>query len=61
MYENILNQELIFPDYLNESICHLIKGMMQKDPNRRLQSISEVKRHPWLKDVMWDEILNKRL
>jgi serine/threonine protein kinase len=61
MYENILNKELIFPDYLKESICNLIQGMMQKDPTKRLQSIAEVKRHPWLRDVKWDDILNKRL
>lgn len=34
---------------------------MMKEPAQRYQSLAEVKRHPWLSDVRWDDILNKKV
>ncbi|CDW89031.1 protein kinase domain containing protein [Stylonychia lemnae] len=61
MYESILNHDLSFPDYLNPSLINLMTNMLQRDPNKRYQSISEIKRHSWLKDVKWEELLNKKI
>lgn len=35
MYENILNQELSYPNYLSPEAANLIKNLLQKDPNKR--------------------------
>ena len=35
--------------------------MMHKDPVKRYQTIGEVKRHPWLRDTLWDDLLAKRV
>jgi serine/threonine protein kinase len=42
-------------------VSNLIASMLKKDPNKRIQSISEIKKHTWFKDVNWDDVLNKRL
>ena len=34
--------------------------MLMKDPQIRYQSLTDVKIHPWLSDVKWDEVLAKR-
>lgn len=35
--------------------------MLQKDPTKRYKSVSEIKRHSWLKDVDWDALLAKSI
>ena len=32
----------------------LLKNLLVKDPNKRFQSIKDIMRHPWLKDIDWD-------
>jgi len=61
MYESILNHDMQFPDYLNPSLVNLMTNMLQRDPNKRYQSISEIKRHSWLKNVNWEDLLNKKI
>lgn len=61
MYESILNDDLYYPDYLSASVVNLMQNMLQRDPNKRYQSLSDIKKHSWLKDLVWDDVLNKRL
>ena len=35
--------------------------MLQKEPNLRIQSISEIKKHPWLSSINWPKIMNKEV
>ena len=46
MYYNIVNKELTFPNYVSNEAVILLKGLLQKDPSRRLGSkfgIEEIK------------------
>lgn len=40
MYECILNQELVYPDYLSKQLVHLMSNLLHKDPSKRYESIS---------------------
>ena len=42
-------------------IGDLISKMMTKEPAQRYQTLAEVKQHPWLRSVSWQDILNKRI
>lgn len=42
-------------------IQDLISKMMIKDPKGRYQTLEEVKRHPWLVDINWNDILEKKI
>ena len=35
--------------------------MMTKEPAQRYQTLAEVKQHPWVRSVPWQDILNKRI
>ena len=63
MYERIISDQVELPeDFLNrEVIGDLISRMMTKEPQHRYQSLSEVKKHSWLKDVSWDDLIKKRI
>lgn len=34
---------------------------MDKDLSKRVKSVSEIKNHPWLRDVNWNEVLEKNI
>lgn len=36
MYHNIVHQEVSFPRYLSNEVVKLLKGLLCKDPTRRL-------------------------
>ena len=64
MYIKILHDELEPPNYLSKHAKHLILGLLEKDPSRRLGSengIEEIKSHPWLKGSDWKRILSKKV
>ena len=64
LYHKILNEELVIPRYLSKNAQLLVGGLLRKDPTLRIGSIlgiKEVKNHPWLGDVDWEEIWNKKV
>jgi len=53
IYENIVNSEITFPSnvYLSIEIKSLLKGLLEKNPTKRLGSlygIKEILIHPWI-------------
>jgi serum/glucocorticoid-regulated kinase 2 len=53
IYENIVNSEITFPSnvYLSIEIKNLLKGLLEKNPTKRLGSlygIKEILIHPWI-------------
>lgn len=64
LYEKILTQELVVPKYMSSALSSLLKGLLRKDPTLRLGSIfgvKEIKEHPWLDGVNWDNVRNKKI
>lgn len=44
--EKIIKEEIQIPNYVDESLADLIKGMLEKDESKRF-SISQIKNHKW--------------
>jgi serine/threonine protein kinase len=64
MYYNIVNSELTYPNYLSPEAVKLLKGLLNKDPNRRLCSrfgIDEIKQSDFSKGIDWDMLKKKKL
>ena len=57
MYYNIINYEPTYPHYLSESSITLLKGLLCKDPSKRLgnkDGIEEVKSSDFCKGIDWE-------
>jgi serum/glucocorticoid-regulated kinase 2 len=59
MYQRIMREQVELPlDFPNkELIGDLIARMMTKEPQQRYQTLAEVKAHPWLREVRWNDLL----
>ena len=48
------------PAFLPKAAKDLIKGLLQRDPTKRLCSAAAVKAHPFFAKVDWDAVKDKR-
>jgi serum/glucocorticoid-regulated kinase 2 len=56
MTMRILESELTFPAHVSPVCIGLIKGLLERNPNKRLgskQGVEEIKSHEWLSDIDW--------
>ena len=56
MYHNIVHKEMTYPRYLSIEAVKLLRGLLCKDPERRLgfkEGFDEVKRSDFCKGVDW--------
>jgi serum/glucocorticoid-regulated kinase 2 len=63
MYQDIVDSNLYYPDYLNTLVVDLLKKLLCKDQSKRLSftSISKIKTHPWCRDIDWASMLEKKI
>ena len=65
IFHNIEFGELKIPEFVSEEAADLLRGLLQKDPKKRLGGSSkdaqEIKEHPYFKDVDWDKVYNKQI
>jgi len=62
IYKGIINNPVEYREHqLTPELESLLKGMLQKNPSQRFQTISEVKTHPWLAGVNWTKVVNREL
>ncbi|GFY95732.1 serine/threonine protein kinase 2 [Actinidia rufa] len=58
--EKIIKDKIKLPAYLSSDAHSLLKGLLQKDPSRRLGSgpkgSDEVKHHKWFKSINWKKL-----
>ena len=59
MYQQIIDDEIDFPFYISEEACSLMRKLLMKDPKERFQTISDVKKHEYFQDIVWEDYLNK--
>eukprot|EP00008_Paramoeba_atlantica_P011858 CAMPEP_0201493132 /NCGR_PEP_ID=MMETSP0151_2-20130828/36227_1 /ASSEMBLY_ACC=CAM_ASM_000257 /TAXON_ID=200890 /ORGANISM="Paramoeba atlantica, Strain 621/1 / CCAP 1560/9" /LENGTH=663 /DNA_ID=CAMNT_0047880317 /DNA_START=60 /DNA_END=2051 /DNA_ORIENTATION=+ len=62
----ILTQPLYFhPDHFSKEAKDILKGLLERDPNKRLgasrEGAEEIKRHPFFKDVDWDMLYHRKV
>ena len=64
IFRNIEHGELIIPKKVSKEAATLLRGLLQKDPNKRLGSVKdacEVKEHKYFKKVNWEDVYHKRI
>ena len=65
IFHNIEFGELKIPEFIREDTKSLLRGLLQKDPKKRLgggnRDAEEIKQHPYFKDVNWDDVYYKRI
>lgn len=65
MYENICFARLNFPPYVHDDARHIIRGLLERDPNRRFGSgpygIDDLKKHPFFETIDWEKLYNKEI
>ena len=65
IFHNIEFGELKIPEFIKEDTASLLRGLLQKDPWKRLggsiKDAEEIKQHRYFKDVNWDDVYNKRI
>jgi len=64
MYQAILTQPLVFKASGSHTTRHLLKGLLQKDPKRRLGSSDrdwqDIKNHDFFKSINFNDLLQKK-
>ena len=65
IFFNIENEELRIPQFVSEDAANLLRKLLERNPEKRIGSSNldaeEIKRHPYFKDVNWDDIYNKKI
>eukprot|EP01133_Synstelium_polycarpum_P003623 gene3623-4151_t len=63
MYQKILNGELKIPSYITPEAKSLLEGLLTREVDKRLgsKSGSDVKNHPWFKNIDWEKLDRKEI
>ncbi|KAJ2717315.1 Serine/threonine-protein kinase [Coemansia spiralis] len=62
MYRRILEDELVFPDDMGNRAKSLLRGLLQRDPRRRMgnNGAAEIKNQPFFAEINWDYLIGKQ-
>ncbi|XP_028409048.1 RAC-alpha serine/threonine-protein kinase-like [Dendronephthya gigantea] len=65
LFELILTEDVKFPQRLSDLAKAVLSGLLEKNPKKRLggdiSDANQIKRHPFFSDVVWDDVLNKKV
>jgi serine/threonine protein kinase len=65
LFEKIKFYALKYPNTLSPNARNLLEGLFKKDPEKRIGGGSgdatEIKEHPWFKDMDWDALIKKEI
>ncbi|GAA0144452.1 protein modifying enzyme [Lithospermum erythrorhizon] len=65
LQEKIINEKVKLPPRLSSDVHSLLKGLLQKDPSKRLGSgprgANEIKYHKWFRPINWKKLEAKEL
>ena len=59
MEDNIKNKEPSFSENISTEAKELISKLLHKNPSKRMQSLSDLKKQKWLCDIDWNSILER--
>jgi len=60
MYKKILNDGVVFPQDLSDTVCDFILGLLDKDPNERMTA-AEIQEHSWFEGFDWESLFHKAM
>lgn len=58
---NSRQTEQLDTDGLSNEAGLLVRGLLEKDPKKRLSSIKQIKKHPFFASIHWSDVENHRL
>ena len=61
MYEFILTKPLEFPPDVSPAAQDVLRQLLDRNPDTRLQSIDKLMAHPFFHDIKWDDLYNRRV
>lgn len=61
MLERICNENLKISNTVSPNLKNLLTKLLIKDKQKRLNNFEEIKKHPWLKDIIWEKIIERKL
>ncbi|KAK8790933.1 hypothetical protein WA158_005564 [Blastocystis sp. Blastoise] len=71
LYQDIMMKKIKYPSFLSHDVISLLKGLLTKDPNKRLGSIipvknqvggvQQLKNHPFFKNIDWSKVLDRSI
>jgi len=65
MYKKIMQNQISFPSNYSEKAQSLVRGLLEKDPNRRLgggpDDAEEIKSHPIFSNINWHKLYKKEI
>ncbi|KAL5813978.1 hypothetical protein ACOSQ3_024760 [Xanthoceras sorbifolium] len=65
LQQRIINEKVKLPPYLSSEAHSLLKGLLQKDPSKRLGSGpsggDDIKRHKWFRSINWKKLEAREL
>jgi len=62
MYFKIMHAKLEFPDTLDqEPTRHILTGLLERDPAKRLADPKAIKKHPYFENIDWEKLLRKEV
>ncbi|CEI93259.1 Putative AGC/PKC protein kinase [Rhizopus microsporus] len=65
IFDAILEDDILYPINMSSDSISICQQLLQRDPNRRLgggpDDAAPIKRHPFFRGVVWEDILNKRI
>lgn len=61
MYDMILSRPLVFPRFFSADLQSLLRALLEREPEKRLQSGAEFCRHPFFRDIDWERLRRKEL
>jgi serine/threonine protein kinase len=64
MFNKIMHSEPKFPSYISKQAQSLIKGLVEKNPSKRIGSsfgFQEIKDHEYFRDFNWGTIVKREV
>ena len=65
LFYNIQQGKLLIPDFVSENAKSLLKGLLKRDPKKRLgggsRDAEEIKEHKFFEDVNWKNVYEKKI
>jgi len=61
MYQKIMTAKLVIPDSISSDAASLLRGLLERDPEQRLQDPNAIRAHPYFKDIDWNALNEKAI
>jgi len=61
MYQKIMSAKLVIPDNISQSAAQLLRQLLERDPEKRLQDPKDIMSHPYFESLDWKKLNAKQI